>query len=185
MNTAHDYAQPVIRIAVRCRKNNQQWAIGVLVTNLSPDEVSSLMNTTLDLSTALSTLWLTYVRCYDQRGGGVETSFKQDSQALGNKKRNKKRFHAQQMLTQLNALTHNVLVWAKRWLMAVSPAPKPLGFVRLIRDVFTTTGQLYFNTQGRLTEIRLNEADSLVRPWLHGLVQLLKLQHVVVNLGKT
>ena len=42
----------------------------------------------------------------------METSFKQDNQALGMKKRNKKRFESQQMLTQLNALAHNVLVWA-------------------------------------------------------------------------
>jgi hypothetical protein len=34
----------------------------------------------------------------------VETSFKQDNQGLGMKKRNKKRFEAQQMLTQLHAL---------------------------------------------------------------------------------
>ena len=111
VTTAHDYCRSVVRIAVRCRKNNGQWAIGVLVTNLSPDEVTSLMDTTLELAADFSALWLTYVRCYDQRGGGVETSFKQDSQALGNKKRNKKRFYAQQMLTQLNALAHNVLVW--------------------------------------------------------------------------
>jgi len=39
VRTAHDYCRPVVRIAVRCRKNNQQWAIGVLVTNLSPDDV--------------------------------------------------------------------------------------------------------------------------------------------------
>ena len=185
VRTPHDYAQPVVRIAVRCRKNNQQWAIGVLVTNLSPDEVASLMDITLELSPDLSALWLAYVRCYDQRGGGVETSFKQDSQALGNKKRNKKRFCAQQMLTQLNALAHNVLVWAKRWLTIETPALKPVGFVRLMRDVFTTTGQLCFNAQGRLIEIRLNAADTLVRPWVHGLAQLLTLEHVAVNLGKT
>ena len=155
------------------------------MTNLSPDDVASLMDTQLALSPDLSELWLTYLRCYDRRGGGVETSFKQDSQALGSKKRNKKRFAAQQMLTQLNALAHNVLVWAKRWLTQQTPALKPIGFVRLMRDVFTTTGQLYFDAQGRLIEIRLKAADTLVRPWVHGLAQLLKLQHVAVNLGKT
>lgn len=181
----HDYCQPVVRIAVRCRRNNQQWAIGVLVTNLSPDEVADVMDTTLDLTADLSALWLTYVRCYDQRGGGVETSFKQDNQALANKKRNKKRFPAQQMLTQLNALAHNVLVWAQRWLTPETPALKRVGFVRLMRDVFTTMGQLCFNAQGRLIEIRLNDADTLVRPWVSGLAQLLKLQHIAVNLGQT
>jgi hypothetical protein len=128
---------------------------------------------------------LAYVYCYDQRGGGVETWFKPDNQALGIRKRNKKCFEAQQMLTQLNALAHNVLVWAKGWLIQDSPELKPIGFVRLMRDVFTTTGQLFFDAAGRLVEIRLNDADTLVRPWIHGLSKLLKSEHVVVNLGKT
>jgi hypothetical protein len=130
-------------------------------------------------------LWLAYVYCYDQRGGGVETSFKQDNQALGIRKRNKKRFEAQQMLTQLNALAHNVLVWAKGWLTHAQPKLKPIGFVRLMRDVFTTTGQLFFNPAGQLIEIRLNTADTLVRPWIHGLLLLLESEHIAVNLGKT
>ena len=181
----HDYAQPVIRIAVRCRKNNGQWAIGVLVTNLTPAEVAALVEIDPDILSDPAELWLAYVLCYDQRGGGVETSFKQDNQALGNRKRNKKRFEAQQMLTQLNVLAHNVLVWAKRWLTNENPELKPIGFVRLMRDVFTTTGQLLFDQLGRLVEIRLNAADTLVRPWLYALRQLLKSQHVAVNLGKT
>lgn len=155
------------------------------MTNLTPDDIAALMNATFDFNGNLCDLWLAYVRCYDQRGGGVETSFKQDNQALGTKKRNKKRFQAQQMLTQLNALAHNVLVWAKRWLTADTPAFKPIGFVRLIRDVFTTTGQLLFNPQGQLTEIRLNAADTLVKPWVHRLALLLESQQVAVNLGKT
>ena len=180
-----DYAQPVLRIAVRCRKNNGQWAIGLLVTNLKPDEVAVLVAVELELKANLTGLWLAYVHCYDQRGGGVETSFKQDNQALGNKKRNKKRFEAQQMLTQLNALAHNVLVWAQRWLTTETPALKQIGFVRLMRDVFTTTGRLLFDAAGRLIEIRLNDADTLVKPWLHGLSKLLEPEHVAVNLAKT
>ena len=180
-----DYAQPVIRIAVRCRKKNGQWAVGVLVTNLSPAEVADLVEIDLDILAKPSELWLAYVLCYDQRGGGVETAFKQDSQALGTKQRNKKRFEAQQMVTQLNALAHNVLVWAKRWLTEDNTQLKPIGFVRLMRDVFTTTGQLLFDEYGQLVEIRLNDADSIVRPWIQALRQLLKSQQVAVNLGKT
>ncbi len=180
-----DYAQPMLRIALRCRKNNGQWAIGVLVTNLNPDEVAALMAVELDLKTDLAGLWLAYVHCYDQRGGGVETSFKQDNQALGTKKCNKKRFEAQQMLTQLNALAHNVLVWAQHWLTAEMPALKQIGFFRLMRDVFTTTGRLLFDESGQLIEIRLNADDTLVRPWLHALSKLLDPEHVAVNLDKT
>ena len=177
--------RPVIRIAVRCCKNNGHWAIGVLVTNLPPADVATLMTTDFDFADNLCDLWLAYVCCYDQRGGGVEISFKQDNQAMGIKKRNKERFHPQQMLTQLNALARNVLVWAKRWLTADTPALNPIGFVRLIRDVFTTTGQLYFNSHGQLIEIRLNAVDTLVRTWVQELPLLLKSLHVAVNLGKT
>ena len=53
-----------------------------------------------------------------------------------------------------------------------------------MRDVFTTTGQLYFDAQGRLTEIRLNAADTLAKPWIQGLATVLKSEHVAVNLGK-
>lgn len=78
-----DYAEPVVRIAVRCRKNNGQWAIGVLITNLSPDDLLGLGTLDADrLNDFPQQLWLAYVYCYDQRGGGVETSFKQDNQAL-------------------------------------------------------------------------------------------------------
>jgi len=37
---------------------------------------------------------LSYVAFYDQRGGGIETSFKGDKQGLGMNKRNKKHFAA-------------------------------------------------------------------------------------------
>jgi hypothetical protein len=185
VNSPDDYCQPVIRIAVRCRKRNGQWAIGVLVSNLTPDDLIALGHYEGDSLADFSQLWLAYVYAYDQRGGGVETSFKQDYQALGIRQRNKKRFEAQQMLTQLNALAHNILVWAKRWLTQAQPALKPFGFVRLMRDVFTTTGVLFFDAAGRLIEIRLNAADALVRPWIHGLARLLTSEHVAVNLGKT
>lgn len=182
---ALDYDQPVLRIAVRCRKNNGQWGIGVLVTNLSPHQVAALVGIEPDILDHPNELWLAYVLCYDQRGGAAETSFKQDSQALGAKKRNKKRFAAQQLLTQLNALAHNILVWAQRWLTRSQPELKQVGFVRLMRDVFTTLGELCFDAFGRLVEIRLNPADSLVKPWLQALSALLRSEHVAVNLGKT
>lgn len=56
--------------------------------------------------------------------------------------------------------------------------------MRLMRDVFTTAGQLLFDELGHLVEIRSNAAVSLVKPRLHGLQQLLKPLHVAVNLDK-
>jgi hypothetical protein len=67
---------------------------------------------------------LAYVYLYDQRGGGVETSFKGDHQGLGNTKRSKKRFEAQQMVMLLGALAHNVVIWARRWLTPIAHPSK-------------------------------------------------------------
>jgi hypothetical protein len=38
---------------------------------------------------------------------------------------------------------------------------------------------------GQLIEIRLNSADTLVRPWIQGLSALHQSEHVAVNWGKT
>lgn len=103
-----EYEQPVLRIAVRCRKQNGQWGIGLLITNLRPAEVAALTAIDSAILDDPAELWLAYAYGYDQRGGGVETSFKQDNQALKIKKRNKKRFEAQPVLTQLEVLAHNV-----------------------------------------------------------------------------
>ena len=43
----------------------------------------------------------------------MEIEIKEDKQGLGTTHRNKKRFAAQQMVTQLEALAHNTLVWAR------------------------------------------------------------------------
>lgn len=179
-----EYSRPVLRIAVRCRKNNGQWGIGVLITNLMPEQVAALTDIERSILDDPDELWWAYALCYDQRGGAAETSFKQDNQALKTKKRNKKRFEAQQMIAQLNALAHNVLVWAQHWLTQDEPRPQSLGFVRLMRDVFTTTGQLVFDSSGRLIQIRLNSADTLVKHWIEPLKRLLFSENIDVYWGK-
>jgi hypothetical protein len=52
----------------------------------------------------------------DQRGGSVEIEIKEDKQGLASPKRNKRRFEAQQVRIQLEALAHNVLIWARQCL---------------------------------------------------------------------
>ncbi len=71
---------------------------------------------------------MAYVYFYDQRGGGVETSLKQDKQGVGLTKRTKKRFEAQQIVVQLSTLAHNVIVWAKGWLAPYTPKSGVLAF---------------------------------------------------------
>jgi hypothetical protein len=126
---------------------------------------------------------LAYVTLYDQRGGGIETSFKGDKQGLGLTKRNKKRFEAQHMLVLLGSLAHNVVVWARRWLS--SHKIHHYGILRMVRDVFHVSGLLRFDASGSLVEIVLNQQAGLAHSFLRPLQTLLTPLCVVVNLGET
>jgi len=128
---------------------------------------------------------LAYVSFYDQRGGGVETTLKGDKQGLGITKRNKKRFEAQQMLVLLGSLAHNLIVWARHWLVAEQPKLRHYGIVRMVRDVLQVSGTLIVDGMGHLVAIILNQAAPLVRGLVAALARLLAPAHIAVNLGQT
>src|SRR5258708_12967270 len=112
------------------------------------------------------------VSLYDQRGGGVEASFKGDKQGLGIGKRSKKRFEAQQMVMLLGCLAHNVVVWSRSWL-AASPL-QHYGTLRMVRDVFHVSGFLVMSAPGqKIVQIVLNQAAPLAPPLLGSLHPLL------------
>lgn len=138
-----EYRWPVQRIAVRTRKNNGQWGIGVLISTLSAQMAGHLTGLTADQLADPVARLLAYVYFYDLRGGGIETGFKNDNQGLGITKRNKKRFEAQQMVTGLNALAHNLLTWFQRDAAQRWPAIAQLGLLRLIRDVLHLSGKIF------------------------------------------
>lgn len=179
------YVRPVRRIAVRCRKKNGQWGIGVLISTLSPEEVILLTGQPIDRVNDPNAILLAYVYFYDQRGGGVETLLKEDKQGLGITKRNKKRFEAQQMLVQLNALAHNVIVWTRTWLAPHCPKLTGLGIKRMVRDVFHVVGHIVFDHTGRLCQFILNQADPLASGLAVALQALLASEQVVISLGET
>ena len=62
---------------------------------------------------------------------------------------------------------------------------RPLGVLRLVRDVFTTSGLLVFNPVGELVEILLNPSDAWAKRLAESLAVLLNPDHVAVSLGKT
>ncbi len=184
---ASEYVRPVRRIAVRCRKANGQWGIGVLISALSPAEVLALTQPETPIDADPATVLLAYVYLYDQRGGGVETSFKGDHQGLGSTKRSKKRFEAQQMVMLLGSLAHNVVIWARRWLTQTA-APTKLrryGILRMVRDVFHVSGFLVFDALGQIVQIVLNQAAPLAPILVDALRVLLAPTHVAVNSGET
>ncbi len=179
------YYRPVRRIAVRCRKKNGQWGYGVILSTLSPKDVLLLTGGYKQEAEDPKAVLLAYVNFYDERGGGVEIEIKEDKQGLSTTKRNKKRFEAQQVLIQLEALAHNVLLWARHWLTPNCPKIARLGIKRLIRDVFQMDGFLIFDQSFDLRLVTLNSADPFAKELSGGLAPLLAQEHVAVSLGET
>ena len=180
---ADAYVRPVKRIAVRCRKPDGTFAYGVLISALSAQHVLTQTGQSLCLLEDPAAVLLAYVTFYDQRGGGIETSFKGDKQGLGLGKRSKKRFEAQQMLMLLGSLAHNVIVWARHWL--ASPTLHHYGTVRMVRDVFHISGFLLIDACGQVVQLVLNQAAPLASALVDPLRKLLLCAQVAVNLGQT
>jgi DDE family transposase len=177
------YVRPVRRLAVRHRKPNGQWGVEVLITNVPLAEVCRATGTAATALAEPAGELLATAHFYDQRGGGCETSFQGDKQGLGMGKRNKKRFCGQQMLVQLQALAHNVLVWGKEWLLPAVPRLAPYGVQRLVRDVWGILGRVEWAAEGRVAGIRLTDANPLAAHLLPGLQQLVAPAGVAVGLG--
>ena len=177
------YVRPVRRIAVRCRRQDGTFAYGVLICSLSAQQVLAVLGRPSAQAADPVAVLAAYVTFYDQRGGGIETSFKGDKQGLGLTKRNKKRFEAQHMLVLLGTLAHNVVVWARRWLS--SQKIQHCGILRMVRDVFHVSGLLRFDAFGSVVAIVLNQEAGLARSFIRPLRELLTPLHIVVSLGET
>ena len=177
------YSRPVKRIAVRCQRANGQWAMGVIISTLTPQDVLRLLHT--PETTDDRAILLAYVHLYDQRGGGVETAFKDDKQGLGMTKRNKKRFEAQQMVVALGTLAHNILIWARHWLTPKQPKLAHYGVLRLVRDVLHISGFLVRDAQGHIVRLALNQAAPLASELALALQALLVPLHVSIILAET
>jgi hypothetical protein len=179
-----EYIRPVKRIAVRTRKKNGQWGIGALISTLPLEEIGLLARIPAKRWQDPLAVLLAYVYFYDLRGGGVETEIKEDKQGLGITKRNKKRFAAQQIMVQLNALAHNLIVWSRRWLAQTWDKVENLGILRMVRDVFHLSGLVYFRSDGSIGRITLHKADPFASGLHAGLLTLLASLHVAVNLDE-
>jgi len=178
------YVREVVRIAVRCRKANGQWGYGVLIGPVEVAAMLALLGCEAVAPRTDAARLLAYVYAYDRRGGGVETALRDDKQGLGLTKRNKKRFAAQQLLTMLSTLAHNVIVWVRGWLSAQQPKVAHYGMVRLVRDVFHITGQIELDAHGHVVRIVLNQAAPLVCGLVKALQTLLAPTHVALSLGE-
>jgi hypothetical protein len=77
---------------------------------------------------------------YDARGG-MEVDIKGDKRGLGIEKRRKKNFHAQEAAVLLAQLSHNLLIYFKRWFLEGTEATK-LGAERLVREVLAMVAEV-------------------------------------------
>lgn len=178
------YVRPVERIAVRYRKRNGQWGTEVLINTVPPEEIQRRVAPPRGALNAEHARLLATTYFYDGRGGACETSFKGGKQGLGMTKKNKKRFEAQQMVTQLLALAHNVLVWGKGWLLPAAPRLAQYGIMRMVRDVLGVLGRVEQTPGGPVRRIVLNERSRLAQHCLTAFQQLVVSTGVVVVLGK-
>lgn len=177
------YVRPVRRLSVRHRKPNGQFGVEVLITTAPMAELFRWTRMPATQIGEAQAELLAIAHSYDQRGGGCETSFQGDKQGLGMGKRNKKRFEAQQMVVALGALAHNVLIWAKEWLLPKVPRLEKYGIKRLVRDVMEILGRVEWEEQQRVRRILLTETNPLSRQVQPGLQQMIAKTGVVVVLG--
>jgi hypothetical protein len=184
LTPAPEYVRPVVRVAVRWKRKDGAWEYAVVISALTAHDVIAETNQPVEKVLDHQAVLLAYVQSYDARGGGVETSFKDDKQGLGITKRNKKRFAAQQIVTLLGSLAHNVIVWARHWLSDREPKVRRYGIKRMVRDIFHISGFLVRNGRGRIVEVVLNQRSPLVRGLSRGLDLLLRPAHIAINWGQ-
>jgi hypothetical protein len=156
----------------------------MLLSTLEPEEVMSLLGRPLEQASDAQQVLTAYVQLYDERGGAIEIEIKESKQGLGMTKRNKESFCGQQMVMMLGTLAHNLVMWAKRWLVNSVPKLKRYGVQRMVRDVLAVSGFLELDGSGAIKRVVLNKAVPLAQRCAKCLHGLLKREHVAVILGE-
>ena len=176
------YAQPTRQLAVRCQTKKGEWQTAILVFNLGDDQLIWLNEQgKRPFSPPPDPIWLA-VYAYDLRGGGVETAFKGSKQGLGITKRNKKSFHAQEMLLLLGQLAYNLIAWVRDGLASCQAKLRQFGMLRMVRDAFHVAGCLSFDAQGHIVQVSLNQAHELAASFIAAFASFLARDGTVANL---
>ena len=176
------YVQPTRQLAVRCQTKKGKWQTAILVFNLDDDQLRWLNEQgKRPFSLPVEPIWLA-VYAYDLRGGGVETAIKGSKQGLGITKRNKKSFHAQEMLLLLAQLAYNITAWVRNDLASCQAKLRQLGMLRMVRDAFHIAGCLSFDANGHIVQISLNRAHKLAASFIDAFAVFLARDGTVANL---
>lgn len=176
------YDQPTRQLAVRCQTKKGKWRTAILVFNLDDDQLRWLnAQGKRSFSQPVDPIWLA-VYAYDLRGGGVETAIKGSKQGLGITKRNKKSFHAQEMLLLLGQLAYNITSWVRNGLASCQARLRHFGMLRMVRDAFHVAGLLTFDANGHIVQISLNQAHELATSFIDAFASFLARDGTVASL---
>ena len=176
------YAQSTRQLAVRCQTKKGKWQTATLVFNLDNAQLHWLNEQgKRPFPSLVDPMWLA-VYAYDLRAGGVETAIKGSKQGLGITKRNKKSFHAQEMLLLLGQLAYNVTSWVRNGLASCQAKLQQFGMLRMVRDAFHVAGFLTFDAEGHIVQISLNQAHKLATSFIDAFALFLARDGTVVNL---
>lgn len=146
------------------RKGKPPWAYSVLLTNLPDAALAQLAGFPSKDNISSDSMFLLSA-AYDKRGGGVETAFREDKQALGMSKRNKRSFNAQQMLMLLTQMAHNLLVWARRVLRRYYPPLRTVGLLRFVRDFLRLPARFQLTATGQLVAVLFGRTHPAASIW--------------------
>lgn len=118
---------------------------------------------------------------YDGRAG-MEADLKSDKRGLALALIRKRRLAAQKVVVLLIGLAHNLLLWARRWLVPAAKHLEQCGIVRLIQEVWAVPGRLKLTTQG-IERVCFRRQHPRAREVCCGFRSLLAQSHIVVFLG--
>jgi len=189
----HRYGKKTKQLAIRMpKKKGKGYQYSVLVTT----DMGADIHSTVD--------------DYDGRSGVPESTFCQDNQGLGMRKRRKKSFVAQQMLILLNQLAHNLIRWIQQWMIkamklissvksslgswwtpsddATPEGPDTVvetlssfGMKRLVRQVLCLSGEVTVK-KGKVIQIKLNPLYPMISRIRTAFDVLLKPYGITVSL---
>ena len=179
----HRYGRKTRQLAIRMPgKKGKGYKYSVLITTDMDADLYSIVDD------------------YDGRSGVPESSFCQDNQGLGMRKRRKKSFVAQQMLVLLNQLAHNLIRWVQDWMIKAlnrissmksscsiedsDMAAKTLssfGMKRLVRQVLCLSGEVTMR-RGKVLQIKLNPLYPMINRIRTALEAALKPYGIIVSL---
>jgi len=178
----HGYVRATRQLAVRRKDKKGAWRVRVLVTSLDNTTLLWLARQPFRKELGPIDIMCALIYAYDLRGGGVETSLKDSKQGLGITKRNKRNFHAQEMLVLLAQMASNLITWTRNEMAYHVSNWQAFGSLRMVRDLFQIPGKVQIDIQGRILKITLNRDHVYAAKFLAGIAPALSSNDLVLNL---